>query len=114
VSVHVRRGSIEASDLDGVVRLETGIGDVDVRRARLAADGLIRLRTFNGHVRLGFAAQPADARILALTLNGDITSTIPLTRKDRVGPRFAEATLGRGDPLVSIDVVTGNITITTP
>ncbi len=114
VDVHVEQGGVRARRVTGRLRLETGIGDVDVEQAVLSADGLIRLRAFNGHVTLNLARRPADARILALVLNGDITSDIPLARKDRFGPRFAEATLGRGEPVISIDVVTGTIAIKAP
>ena len=55
--------------------------------------------------------QPPDARILATTFNGRITSDIPLNAKDQFGVRFAETHLGRGEPVISIDVVTGNIEI---
>jgi hypothetical protein len=111
VEADVRRGPIEATDVEGTFRLETGIGDVVMSRARLRADGLLRLRAFNGDVRLGFAEPPADARVLALALNGTIDSDIPLRMKDTWGPRFGEATLGKGEPVVSIDVVTGKIVI---
>jgi DUF4097 and DUF4098 domain-containing protein YvlB len=74
---------------------------------------LLRLRTFNGDVRLTLAKPPTDARILALALNGSIESDIPLQRKDSWGPRWGEATLGTGEPVISIDVVTGRIVIRT-
>lgn len=111
VAADVRQGDIRASDLSGVVRLETGFGDVLVDRARLTDAGLLRLRAFNGSVRLTLATQPANARILALTFNGKIESNLPLTRRESFGPRFAEATFGTGEPVISIDSVTGNITI---
>ena len=60
------------------------------------------------------AAPPEDARILALALNGTITSAIPLTSKDGWGPRWAEASIGRADRVVSLDVVTGTIRIELP
>lgn len=107
----INRGSIQASRLDGSIRLETTIGAIDLDRASLTPDGLLRLRTFNGNVRVALEKKPADARILALTLNGRITSDIPLERKDQFGPRFAGAVLGKGEPLLSIDVVTGDIRI---
>ena len=107
----VEHGSIAATSLGGVVRLETGIGDLRLERAELADQGMIHLRTFNGNVTLSFTARPANARILALALGGAIHSDIPLHLKDQFGPRFGEATLGRGAPLVSIDVVNGDITI---
>lgn len=108
----LRRGAIAATRVGGVLRLETGIGDIDVRQARLDPAGLIRLRTFNGDVRLALDETPQDARLMALALNGTITSAIPLTTKTAWGPRWGEATLGRGEPVVSIDVVTGDIRIT--
>lgn len=110
----VRRGPIVADDLTGTVRLETGIGDLTVRGARLAGDGLLRLRTFNGDIDLSFAAAPSDARVLALALNGTVTSTLPLTLKTGWGPRWGEATIGRGEPVVSLDVVRGDIRLTAP
>lgn len=112
VTADVRQGNIEGRHLSGTIRLETGFGDVDVREAELAPGGLLRLRAFNGDVRLHLAWVPEDARILALTFNGRITSDIPLTMKGAFGPRFAEARLGRGEPVISIDSVTGNIAIT--
>lgn len=105
-------GDIRGVDLSGTVRLEATLGDVIVERARLTAEGLLRLRAFQGSVRLGLAEVPGDARILATTFNGRISSAIPLRAKDGFGVRFAEATLGRGEPLISIDVVTGDVEIT--
>jgi DUF4097 and DUF4098 domain-containing protein YvlB len=114
ISVDLRRGPIEAADVSGSLRLETGIGPVTVTAARLSTAGLMRLRTFNGDVRLRLSERPADARILALALNGGINSTIPLVMKDTWGPRWGEATLGRGEPVISLDVVNGNIEIRSP
>lgn len=112
IGADIRRGSIEASDIGGTVRLETGIGNVVLRRATLTPGGLLRLRAFNGDVRLSLRETPANARILALALNGTIRSAIPLTMKDQWGPRFGETTLGTGEPVLSIDIVTGRIEIT--
>ena len=111
ITADVRQGGIEASRVGGRVRLETGFGDVTVESATLDPAGLLRLRAFNGSVRLTFARPPADARILALTFNGRIQSEIPLARREAFGPRFGEATLGKGEPVVSIDVITGDIVI---
>jgi hypothetical protein len=108
--VDVRRGAIEADRVGGRVRLETGLGDIDVTIATLSPGGM-RLRTFNGAVRVRLARLPENARILALTFNGTITSAVPLTMKDRFGPRFGEATIGSGEPVMSIDTVKGDITI---
>ena len=114
ITADIRRGPIEGKDLSGTVRLETGIGSVTLTGARLSANGLLRLRAFNGDVRLSLAERPTDARILALALNGPITSDIPLTKRDTWGPRWGEATLGKGEPVISIDVVTGTIEIKSP
>jgi hypothetical protein len=100
--------------LSGTLRLETGIGSIVLNRTRLSLNGLLRLRTFNGDVRLTLAERPPDARILALALNGTIRSDIPLTTKDTWGPRWSETTLGRGEPVISLDVVTGTIEIKSP
>lgn len=114
VRAQIRRGPISASRVTGTVRLETVIGDLDVSEARAVPGGLLRLRTFNGDLRLRFAEAPTHARVMALALNGAIQSTLPLTVKDGWGPRFAEGTFGRGEPVVSLDVVTGTITIEAP
>jgi len=114
ISADIRRGPIDGKDMSGTVRLEAGIGSVTLTGARLSANGLLRLRAFNGDVRLSLAERPADARILALALNGPITSDIPLTKRDTWGPRWGEATLGKGEPVISIDVVTGAIEIKSP
>ncbi len=111
IGADIRRGSIEARAIEGTVRLETGIGDVSLDAARLVPGGLLRLRAFNGNVRLRLAERPSDARILALALNGTIRSDIPLATKDTWGPRWGEASLGRGEPVISIDVVTGRVEI---
>jgi hypothetical protein len=114
IAADVRRGSITATDVSGTVRLESGIGDITVERGLLSPDGLLRLRTFNGDVRLTLTERPIDARIMALALNGTIQSDIPLTMKDTWGPRWGEATLGRGERVISLDVVTGRIEIHAP
>jgi hypothetical protein len=112
VDVDLRRGPIEATGLAGRIRLESGIGSIDVRDSDLTRGGMMRLRLFNGPLRVRFARAPSSARILAVTFNGTIASDIPLTKKDQFGPRFGETTIGDGDPVMSMDVVTGNIDIT--
>jgi DUF4097 and DUF4098 domain-containing protein YvlB len=114
LTADIRRGPIDGKDLSGTLRLESGIGSVVVTGARLSPGGLLRLRAFNGDVRLALAERPADARILAVALNGSITSQIPLTIKDTWGPRFGEATLGKGEPVISLDVISGTIEIKSP
>jgi len=109
--VDLRRGAIEASDLSGRIRLESGIGRIDVTRSTLTAGGMMRLRVFNGPLRVRLARAPDNARILAVTFNGTIASDIPLTMKDQFGPRFGETTIGRGEPVMSLDVVKGDIEI---
>ncbi len=113
--VDLRRGPIDATGLAGRIRLEAGIGSVDIERSTLEPGGMMRLRVFNGLVRVRFARPPQVGRILAVTLNGSLTSDIPLVKKDQFGPRFGEATLGAGnpvdDPVLSIDVVKGDIEI---
>ena len=111
ITADLRRGSIDAKRIQGTVRLETGIGDVVAEQARLSDGGLLRLRAFNGDVRLTLAELPSNARIMALALNGTIASEIPLRTKDSWGPRWGEATLGTGEPVISIDVITGRIEI---
>lgn len=113
-AARVERGDITARDVSGTVRLETAIGAIRLERATLSRDGLLRLRTFNGDVDVAFAAVPDHARILALSMGGAITSDIPLTRRERWGPRWAEATIGDGQPMLSVDVVNGDIAIRVP
>ena len=114
LTADIRRGPIEGKDLSGTLRLETGIGSVVLTNTKLATDGLLRLRAFNGDVRLTLAERPADARILALALNGQIKSEIPLTMKDTWGPRWGETTIGKGEAVISLDVVTGTIELKAP
>lgn len=110
-SAHLERGDIFTKDLGGTIRLETAIGNITLEGSRLSPEGFMRLRTFNGNVALELASRPQNARILALALGGKVTSDIPLTLRERWGPRFGEATLGTGEPLISIDVVNGDISI---
>lgn len=114
LNADIRRGPIDGKDLSGTLRLESGIGSVVLTGARLSADGLLRLRAFNGDVRLSLAERPADARIMALALNGAIRSDIPLTLRDTWGPRWGETTIGKGEPVISLDVVTGTVEIRLP
>ncbi len=114
LTADIRRGPIDGRDLSGTLRLESGIGSVVLTATRLSAGGLLRLRAFNGDVRLTLAERPADARIMALALNGSITSEIPLTMRETWGPRWGEATLGKGEPVMSLDVVTGTVEIKSP
>jgi hypothetical protein len=109
--VDIRRGPVEAARISGRVRLESGIGSIDVKEAQLTSGGMMRLRVFNGPLRVRFVRPPANGRILAVTFNGHVTSDIPLTMKDAFGPRFGETTLGTGDPVMSLDVVKGDISI---
>jgi len=112
MTAHVDRGDVVGRNISGTIRVETGMGAIRLERATLAPAGLIRLRTFNGDVVLGLAERPVNARVLALSMGGTISSDLPLARKERWGPRWAEATLGTGEPLISVDVVNGNIHIT--
>ena len=114
LNADIRRGPIDGNDLSGTLRLESGIGSVVLTATRLSADGLLRLRAFNGDVRLTLAARPPDARIMALALNGAIKSDIPLTLRQTWGPRWGEATIGKGEPVISLDVVTGTVEIRSP
>lgn len=114
LTADIRRGPIDGKTLSGTLRLEAGIGTVTLTDTRLSSNGLLRLRSFNGDVRLTLAERPADARIMALALNGHVTSDIPLTRRDTWGPRWGETTLGKGEPVISLDVVTGLIEIKSP
>jgi hypothetical protein len=88
------------------------MGHIRLERATLSPGGLIRLRTFNGDVTLELAERPVNARVLALSMGGTITSDLPLTRQERWGPRWAETTIGTGEPLISLDVVNGDIEVT--
>jgi len=110
--VDLRRGVIDGDRLAGRVRLESGLGGIDVRDSELTPGGQMRLRVFNGPLRVRLARPPSNGRILAVTLNGAIASDIPLTMKDRFGPRFGESTIGSGDPVLSADVVKGDISLT--
>jgi hypothetical protein len=114
VRATIAQGPVKADAVAGVLRLESTIGSVEVTRARLTDGGLIRLRAFNGDVRLSFATPPEDARIMALALNGTITSKVPLTSREGWGPRWGEASIGAATRVVSLDVVSGAITIEVP
>jgi hypothetical protein len=113
LTADVRRGPIDATGVSGALRLETGIGSITLKNTRLTPGGLLRLRAFNGDVRLQMPGPPADARVMALALNGTIQSDIPMTTRETWGPRWSEATLGKGEPVISIDVVTGKVEIRT-
>jgi hypothetical protein len=111
-SARVERGDIIAKQVSGSIRLETTMGNIRIDGGTLSPEGMMRLRTFNGDVALALLEKPEHARIMALSMGGTITSDIPLTMKERFGPRFGEATLGKGEPPISIDVVNGNVAIT--
>ena len=114
ISAEIARGPIDGKDISGTIRLQTEIGSITMSNTRLSPTGLLRLRTFNGDIKLALAARPADARIMALALNGQIKSEIPLTMRDGWGPRWGETTLGKGEPVISLDIVTGTVEIKSP
>jgi hypothetical protein len=111
VTARVVRGSIEALGLTGRTVLEVESGPIAARDVRLAGGHSLKCRTFNGDVGVELTESPVSARVLALTLNGAVTSTLPLTTRAAFGPRFAEATIGAGEHVLSIDVVRGDIRI---
>ena len=110
VSVTIERGDVTARGLGGAVRLETLIGNITV--TDLVPERITKLhcRLFNGSATVALDAPPRDARILLLTLNGKVVTNLPVNERSSFGPRFAEATLGRGEPVYSVDVVRGDIT----
>ncbi len=112
IQARVERGSIDASDVAGILRLETQAGDVTLERAELRSDGLLRIRTFRGAIRIGLATAPRDARILLLTMSGTITSDLALAEREGFGPRFREGIFGTALPLLSADAVRGDIVLT--
>ena len=112
VQVKVEQGAITADDVSGVVRLETGSGDITVRQATLPRDGLLRCRTLTGHVRVSLSEVPQDARVLLMTMAGSVRSDLPVADKEGFGGRLKEGTLGNGQPLLSLDAVRGDLTVT--
>jgi hypothetical protein len=113
-TARIERGPLDARDLSGIVRLETGSGALTVEQADLSPGGLLRGRTFNGDIRVSLRRRPADARVLLLTLNGAIASNLPLEERAGFGPRFREGVFGSGEPLLSLDAVRGDITLQVP
>lgn len=109
----VDRGSVDAVGVSGPLRVETVIGDIRVAHGSTLVTAPVRLRTFNGDVTLRLRERPSNLRVLALSLGGDVTSDVPLTFRSGFGPRFGEATLGQGEPVVSLDAVTGNVQLLT-
>ena len=90
----------------------TDTTDRQTRTLPLPEGRALSIEVTVGSVRL--SERPADARIMALALNGSIVSAIPLTMKDTWGPRWGEATFGAGEPVISLDVITGTIEIRSP
>jgi hypothetical protein len=113
-TARIERGPLNARGLSGIVRLETGSGALTIEQAELAPGGLLRGRTFNGDIRVSLRRRPADARVLLLTLNGTIASDFPLEERAGFGPRFREGVFGRGEPLLSLDAVRGDIVLQVP
>ena len=112
LQVKVERGSIEGTDLAGVIRLETGAGDITLRRAALPRDGLLRCRTLTGNVTVSLTEAPADARVLLMALRGQVRTELPVADRDGFGGRLKEGILGNGQPLLSLDAVRGDISVT--
>ena len=112
VQVKVEDGAIVADDVSGIVRLETGSGDITLRRATLSPDGLLRCRTLTGNITVGLSEVPADGRILLMTMTGTVRSDLPVADKEGFGGRLKEGTMGNGQPLLSLDTVRGDVTVT--
>jgi hypothetical protein len=112
VTATVERGSISGSDIAGILRLETSSGDIRLTRFELRRDGLLRCRTLNGNIAIGLSTPPADARVLLLTMGGTVTSDLPVADRAGFGGRLKEGLIGNAQPLLSLDAVRGNLTVT--
>lgn len=112
LQVKVERGAILGDDIAGVIRLETGSGDITLRGAALQADGLLRCRALTGDIAVSLTGAPADARVLLMALSGTVTSDLPVADREGFGGRLKEGVLGNGQPLLSLDTVRGNISVT--
>lgn len=111
---HVDRGPITLRRVAGLVRAETGTGDILVEDAELPPDGQLRLRTMTGNVTVALASRPAHARLLLLAMSGRVTSTEPLQERGGPGRRLKEAVIGSGKAPFSVDVVRGDIVVRMP
>jgi hypothetical protein len=114
INANLARGTVAGDRLGGMVRLETGSGDVNLTGFELSPTGGLRIRTFTGSISVSLAQQPTDARLLLLTLTGTIASNLPLSERTGFGSRFREGVIGKGAPLISLDAVRGNIEVTAP
>ena len=105
----LRRGPIWRPGSPGASASRRGSA---ARRARLDAHpgGMMRLRVFNGPVRVRFARTPATAAFSHSRSTADHVGD-SADQKDKFGPRFGETTLGDGDPVMSLDIVKGDVTI---
>jgi hypothetical protein len=112
VTAAVQKGSIVGTDLAGIFRLETSTGDITLKRFTLRQEGLLRCRTLSGNISVALTAAPHDARVLLLTMGGSANSDLPVVNRPGFGGRLKEGLIGNARPLLSLDAVRGNLTVT--
>lgn len=114
LTAKVDRGRIVGENLAGVLRLETSTGDIRLSGFELRREGLLRCRTLTGNISVDLAAPPADARVLLMTMGGRVTTDLPVTDRPGFGGRLKEGLIGNAQPLLSLDAVRGDLTVTLP
>lgn len=122
ISGNVRVGEINGllrlNSISGEVTLDRSMGEVEMHSisgplnitvAKLGARG-IRMDSISGRVMLR-VEENLDADLTVNSLNGEINNESPGVMIEKVGPADFRARIGHGGAPISIESITGDITI---
>jgi hypothetical protein len=112
------RGDVEASSVNGSVRVSTtGLAEASTVNGSVSATlgradwvGEAEFTTVNGGITLTLPAS-ANTEVSAETVNGDLDTDFPLTVTGRFGPRRFRGTIGNGGRTLHLTTVNGSIRI---
>ncbi len=120
-------GNVRVGEINGIVRLDSISGEVtldhsvgeaemhsisgplNITVARLGTRG-IRMDSISGRVMLRLE-DSLNADLTVNSINGEIKSESPYVTLEKIGPADFRARIGQGGAPISIETITGNITI---
>lgn len=108
--------NVEATSVNGAVRLETDGGDASGSSVNGSVTAIVRslgqrslkFSSVNGSVNLSLPAG-INADIDAQTVNGSIDTDFPVSVRGRMSPRHIAGTIGTGGRRLDLETVNGSI-----
>ncbi|HMF55168.1 MAG TPA: DUF4097 family beta strand repeat-containing protein [Pyrinomonadaceae bacterium] len=102
-------GAVTLDRATGEAELHSISGPLNIRVARLGARG-IRMDSISGRVMLS-VEDSLNADLTVNSINGEIKSESPSVFVEKIGPADFRARIGQGGAPISIESITGDITI---